>query len=129
MVQLEETELPALRAERDAIFGTSATDPGGVWMRLLQYKQKVRARLGGRHPLSKTVPNLGKVAVETYLSICHRFIDHWTRVNAALHAKLEAIEEADEVTLPLARAEKEKIFGDVPDDERDDESLVARALL
>lgn len=147
---LAETTLPALRAERDAIFGTDAKDPGGVWIRLLQYKKKVRALLGGRHPLSKTVPNLGKVAVENYLSICHRFIDHWTRVNAALptpmllgtftvamlqaahdaiDAKLQAIEEADKVTLPLARAEKEKFFGDVPDEERDDESVVARMLL
>ena len=152
VLQLEETELPALRAERNAKFGTSATDEGGVWMRLLQYKALVRARLGSRHPLSKTVPNLGKIAAENYLTICHRFIDHWTRVNAALpaasplvlgtftlgalqdahdalHAKLQAIEEIEEVTLPLTRAEKEKIFGDVPEEEREDDSLVARMML
>ncbi len=47
----------------------------------------------------------------------------------AIDAKLEAIETADQVTLPLDRVEKERFFGDVPDDERDDESVVARMLL
>jgi hypothetical protein len=147
---MEETTLPNLIAARDAIFGTSGTDPGGVWIRLLLYKDKVRKRLGARHPLSKTVPNLGKVTVETYLKIIHRFANHWALVNAALpsplvigtftvamllaahdaiDAKMTAIETMDEVTLPLARSEKEKFFGDVPDDERDDESVVARMLL
>ena len=57
--QLEESDLPNLRAERDGLWGLSPQDDDGIWFRLSQYKPLVRARLGARHPLSRTVPNLG----------------------------------------------------------------------
>lgn len=143
-------ELSLLLAERDAIFGTSHADQNGVWFRLRQYKPMVRLKMGVNHPLSKTVPNLGDITPKSYQSILHRFLNHWTRVDAALvtpltlgtfgiadlqaaHDSIEdkrkAIEATDEGALPLARAEREKLFGDVPEDERDDESIVARLQL
>ena len=54
-----ESDLAAARAERDGIFGLTADDDGGAWFRLRQYKTFVRARLGARHPLSRTVPSCG----------------------------------------------------------------------
>ena len=143
-------ELDQLRAERDAIFGTTSDDELGVWFRLKQYKPMVRLKLGARHPLSKTIPNLGNVRPSTHLSILHRFLNHWGRVNTALgtpltlgafsladlqtahdtiDAKRKAIEAIDDGSLPLARAEREKMFGDLPEDERDDESIIARLQL
>lgn len=142
--------LELLRAERDAIFGTDPDDETGVWFRLRQYKSMVRLKLGVRHPLSKTVPNIGDVRPSTYLSILHRFLNHWTRVNTALGAPLtlglfviadlqaahdtieekrRAIEAGEDGSLPLARAEREKLFGDMPEEERDDESIIARLQL
>lgn len=145
-----ESQLEYLRAERDSLFGRRPDDEAGVWFRLRQYKRIVRLKLGAKHPLSKTVPNLGDIMPRNYLSIINRFINHWTRVDAALGtpltlgafgiAELQAahdaieqkqndIEAIDEGSLPLARAEREKIFGDMPEEERDDESIVARLQL
>lgn len=145
-----ETLLDQLRAERDSVFGESHEDDDGVWFRLRQYKSMVRLKLGSKHPLSKTVPNLGTIRVERYLTIIHRFLEHWARVDAALgtpmtlgsfaiadlqtahdtiDTKIKAIEANEEAALPLARAEREKLFGDLSEDERDDESIIARLQL
>ncbi len=141
-------ELDSLRSERDDIFGTSEEDDGGVLFWLKEYKAAVKARLGGKHPLTRTVPNLGRVSPQSYLDILHRFIVHWTRVNAALvaplelgaftlgtlqtafnnlKAKIEAIEEAA-ITLDLKREKREQDFGDEPEDRRELTSIVAWLL-
>lgn len=150
ILQLAETELPVLRAERDAAFGTSSNDPGGVWMRLLQYKAYVKATLGVRHPLVKTIPNIGRVRVGRYRKILDRFIDHWEKVDeagggpmtlggfaiadleaaaATVEARLTEIEHLEESDLPLQRAERESLFGDVPEEERQPTSIIARLHL
>ncbi len=153
MVSLTETQLPGLIAERAAVWGNSPDDEAGVWFHLRLYKPMVRLRLGARHPLNKTVPNLGVIQPGTLGSICHRFEDHWARVNAALvaltlapltlgaftlvvlqtaHATLEAkntsLEALIEGTRPLLRAEMERLYGDVPEDDREEDSLVALML-
>jgi len=141
-------ELDSLRSERDDIFGTSEDDDDGVWFWLKEYKAAVKAQLGGKHALTRTVPNLGRVTPQDYLDICHRFIVHWLRVNAALptplvmgvfavatlqtaHAnlktKIEAIEEG-EVTLDLLRQDREQKFGDEAEDKRELTSIIARLL-
>lgn len=149
-VSLSETQLPVLIAERSAIWGNSPDDEDGVWFQLRLYKPMVRLRLGGRHPLNKTVPNLGDIFPNTLAGICYRFEDHWSRVNAALvaltkppltlgdftlamlqaaHATIEtkntAIKALVEGSRPLKRAEMERLYGDVPEDDREDDSLVA----
>lgn len=153
LVSLTETQLPMLIAERTAVWGNSPDDEDGVWFQLRLYKPMVRLRLGGRHPLNKTVPNLGEVQPGTLGSICHRFEDHWTRVNAALvaltlapltlgaftlallqaaqttlQAKNTAIEALIEGTRPLTRAQMERLYGDVAEDDREEDSLVALML-
>ena len=141
-------ELDSLRSERDDIFGTSESDDGGAWFWLKLYKEAVKSRLGGKHALTRTVPNLGKIQPKNYLDIIHRFIVHWTRVNAALptplalgaftlttlqtthtnlQAKIEAIEEA-EITLDLKREKREQDFGDEPDEKREATSIIAWLL-
>lgn len=141
-------EIAALISERDDYFGTSEDDDGGVWFWIKEYKAAVKARLGGRHALTRTVPNLGKILPKNYLDIVHRFIVHWTRVNAALatplvlgaftlatlvtahgnlQTKIEAIEEA-EITLDLKREKREQDFGDEREDKREQTSLVAWML-
>jgi len=87
IIQLE-GDLPALRAERDGIWGISPQDDDGVWFRLTQYKALVRARLGAKHPLARTVPNFGELNISRYLTITQQFIDHWERVNAGLASPL-----------------------------------------
>ncbi len=145
-----EGDLGAAIAQRDGIFGTGPDDEDGAWFRLKQYKSFVKARLGGRHPLSRTVPNLGPIQVERYIAILHRFIVHWQQVNAQLTpaltlgayalanlqtahddilARLETIEQLTESLLPLAREEREQMFGDEPDDKREETSIIARLLL
>lgn len=147
--QIEGSDLPTLREERASLWGISPEDDGGIWFRLTQYKTLVRARLGVRHPLSRTIPNLGVVTVERYLSIIQNFIDHWERVNAALTpdltlgtftlallqtardnlaTKLAAIATA-ETSLAVKRAEREQLFGDEAEEVRDETSLIARLLL
>ncbi len=146
---LEETELPLLRAERDALFGISPESDVGVWFWLNQYKPMVALRVGRRAPLTKTTPNLGKVQVDEYVVIVDRFLDHWTRVNAALSTPLTlgTFTRADlqakhdqidykvkmvaytQLTLNVDRAEREALFGDVLELERLDTSIVARLEL
>lgn len=145
-----DSDLQAARAERNAIFGQDPDDDGGVWFRLKQYKTFVRARLGARHPLSRTVPNLGRIRVERYHAILHAFIDHWERVNAeldpdltlgtytlsdlqaahdAMLAKIQEIEQLEQAQLPLVREEREQLFGDEAEEMRDETSIVARLVL
>lgn len=155
IAELVEGELPTLRSERDALFGKDNEDFGGVWFRLLQYKMLVKARLGTRHPLFDTVPNIGDVTPDNLLKILDRFIRHWTRVNAALasplvlgdpepdslsleqliqrrddiDAKIERIDDIETSELPHKRAQREALFGDVSEKKRLETSIIARMLL
>jgi len=142
-------DLIAARAERDALFGTSSELDEGIWFRLKQYKAMVKARLGARNPLTRTVPNIGFVTPQNYLAICHAFIDHWERVNAALTpdltigsftlANLQAAHDAIaakitqidaiELNLKLRREEREQLFGDEPEEVREASSIIAKLLL
>ncbi|MEN9575296.1 MAG: hypothetical protein RL514_3151 [Verrucomicrobiota bacterium] len=147
---LEETTLPALRSERDDLFGVDGTDVDGVWIRLLGYKGMVVARLGARHALARTVPNLGLVRVTDYLDIIERFHAHWLRVNAALPvaapltvgpltaalllarrgaltAKLKEVSDA-ELEISVKRADREQFFGDEATEVREPNSIIARLL-
>ncbi len=148
ILQLVATTLPLRMAERDALFGLTPDDDTGLWFWLNQYKAMVRA-LMPRTPLGRTAPNIGKVSIGEYLNILHRFLDHWKRVNEqlsaplligtmtlaelqarhdALHAKLLEVAGA-QGDLNLAREEREDLFGDVAEDEREDASVIARLLL
>lgn len=150
LLQLNDTELPALRSERDDLFGVSSSDPDGVWMRLLQYKPFVKAQLGIRHPLARTIPNIGRVTPIRYLEIIDQFANHWTRVNAGLQtpltigaftlanlqavrtnlaAKIIAIRELEEADLPLKRNQAEDFFGDVSEQAREPGSIISRLVL
>jgi hypothetical protein len=81
--------------------------------------------------------------------IMQQFIDHWERVNAALPSpltlgsfalanlqtaatnmdrKLKAVETA-ETTLAVRREEREQMFGDEPEELREETSIIARLLL
>jgi hypothetical protein len=150
ILALEETTLPALRSERDDIFGIDGTDVDGVWIRLLGYKALVVSRLGARHALARTIPNLGTVRVSDYLDLIERFHAHWLRVNAALpvaaplvvgpmtaalllarHAALKAkIKEVSDAELELSvkRADREQLFGDEAAEVREPNSIIARLL-
>lgn len=150
IMALEETTLPALRSERNDLFGIDGTDVDGVWIRLLSYKALVVSRLGARHALARTVPNLGDVMVKDYLDIIERFHAHWLRVNAALpvaapllvgpmtaalllarHAALKAkIKEVSDAELELSvkRADREQLFGDEAAEVREPNSIIARLL-
>ena len=147
---LEETTLPAIRSERDDLFGIDGADVDGVWIRLLSYKALVVARLGARHALSRTVPNLGLIRVGDYLNIIERFHTHWLRVNTALPvaaplvvgpltaalllarhvtltAKMKEVSDA-ELELSLKRADREQLFGDEAAEVREPNSIIARLL-
>ena len=143
------SDLEAARAERDSLFGTNSELDEGIWFRLKQYKAMVRARLGARNPLTRTVPNIGFVTPQNYLAICHAFIDHWERVNAALTPDLtlgsftlanlqtahDAIQtkivavDGTEINLRLRREEREQLFGDEPEDVREAKSIISKLLL
>jgi len=146
ILELDETTLPALRSERDDLFGLNAKDKDGVWFWLTQYKENVGLHVGRRHALARTVPNLAIVTPAEYLRIIQRFIDHWEKVNAAFPApfvlgtltlaglitkrgliedKLKAVGKA-EVDLNVAREEREQMFGDVAEEDRRDDSLITR---
>jgi len=147
ILEFEETTLPALRSERDTLFGANAEDVNGVWYWLMKYKENVQSWLGPKHALSKVVPNLGRVTPGDYQSIIQRFVDHWERVNAAgnamvlgamtlailtqkkdlMEAKNKLIRNA-EMSLAVAREEREDLFGDQPDDLREDTSIIAHLL-
>ncbi len=146
---LDETTLPAVRGERDAIFGLNAEAVNGVWIRLTQYKAMVQALLGANHPLARSVPNLGVVTPGEYINILHRFLPHWPRVNTALGApmtlgtftlaNLQTVHDnldlkIDEVTdaeteLGLGREQREVLIGDVPSDKREQAAIIARLEL
>ncbi len=146
---LNNVTLPALRAERDDLFGVDAQDEGGAWFYLTQYKPMAHLRLGRGHALRTTIPNVGTVNVEDYLSIIHNFLDHWKRVNTALvapmtlgafaiadlQAKHDAIDAKLKEThsakedLNVARAEGEALFGDVKDTEQLDTAIITRLEL
>lgn len=153
LISLAETQLATLIAERTTVWGNSPDDEAGIWFQLRLYKAMVRLRLGARHPLSKTVPNLGEIQPGTMCSICYRFEDHWTRVNAALAAltlapltlgaftlallqaaratidtKNTTIAVLVEGSRPLTRAQMERLYGDVAEDDREEDSLVAWML-
>ena len=149
ILQIEESDLPTLRAERDGIWGISTVDDDGIWFRLTQYKALVRARFGAKHPLARTVPNFGELTISRYLTVTQQFIDHWERVNAALPApltlgtftlallqtaytnldtKIKAVESA-ETTVAIKRAEREQLFGDEPEELREETSIIARLVL
>ncbi|MEY4200899.1 MAG: hypothetical protein RLZZ265_2639, partial [Verrucomicrobiota bacterium] len=150
IMALEETTLPALRSERNDLFGIDGTDVDGVWIRLLSYKALVVSRLGARHALARTVPNLGDVMVKDYLDIIERFHAHWLRVNtalpvavpllvgpmsaalllarhAALKAKIKEVSDA-ELELSVKRADREQLFGDEAAEVREPNSIIARLL-
>ncbi len=148
LLEMDETQLPHLISQRETTWGTGPEDTAGVWFRLKQYKKVVRTKLGKRHPLSRIVPNLGEIQPGTLVRICHRFEDHWTRVLAvkpgvtigpftlamlqAAHVSLHAIDLAEEtlveVTRPAQRSDMEHLYGDVADDDREDNSLVGIML-
>ncbi len=147
---LDATTLPALRSERDDLFGLDGTDVDGVWIRLLGYKALVASRLGARHSLTRTVPNLGLIRVTDYLDIIQRFHTHWVRVNAALPVaapllvgpmtaalllarhvsvkdKLKEVSDA-ELDLSVQRADREQLFGDEAAEVREPNSIISRLL-
>jgi len=148
LLGVDETQEPLLIAEREAIWGSGPEDEGGIWFFLRLYKGMVKSKLGTRHPLTKTVPNLGDTEPKFYVSICHRFEDHWERLlvvkpgaaigsftratlvtgHAAIEGKNAALETLREATRPLIRAEMERLYGDVTEDEREPDSLVAIML-
>lgn len=137
-------------SERDALFGIGPDDGSGAWARIKQFKTMVVARLGARHVLSRTVPNLGRITPQFYLDILHRFTDHWGRVNAALGAApltlgtfaladlqtlhdglMAKISEIDTITatLRVRRQEREQLYGDETEDLREETSIIARLSL
>ena len=145
-----EGSLTVAIGQRDGLFGTGPEDSVGGWSRLKQFKTLVVARLGARHVLSRTVPNLGRVGPGLYLDILHRYIDHWTRGNAALGATpltlgtftlanlqtlhddlMAAISQIDTLTamLRIRRQEREQLFGDETEAFRDESSILARLFL
>ena len=150
IMALAETTQPAIRSERDDLFGIDGTDVDGVWIRLLSYKPLVVARLGARHALARTVPNLGDVMVKDYLDIIERFHAHWLRVNTALPVaapllvgpmtaalllarhvsvkdKLKEVSDA-ELDLSVQRADREQLFGDEAAEVREPNSIISRLL-
>lgn len=149
ILQLE-SDLEVAIGDRDGLFGIGPDDDDGAWFRFKQYKALVQARLGARHVLSRTVPNLGRITPQNYLDILHRFIDHWERVNIALapnpltlgtftlallqtlHTNLMAkIAEIDTIqaTLRVRRQEREQLFGDETEEMREETSIIARLTL
>ncbi len=136
--------LPTLRGDRDLLFGTSADDTAGIWFWLVKYKAAVRLKLGRKTALARTIPNLGSITPGDYVDIAQHFIDHWELVNAALPdpfilgtltlanliAKRDAIEAKSrliskkEAALALLRQQREALFGDVSEDEREETSLI-----
>ncbi len=148
---LEDVDLPLLRSERDTLWGHSAVDEDGIWFWLLNYKTTVRSRLGRKNPLSQIVPPFRSASPGVYVTILDDFIRHWTRVNAALpvgspmllgtrtlanvqtihdtlQAKQTAIKEADQGDLALLRARRDAFFGDVPEEQREEDSIIADLL-
>lgn len=149
-IEQAENDLEFDRAQRTSVFGQNSQATGGVWFHVKLYKRYVQARIKKSNPLGRTVPNIGRVTIENYESILHRFLNHWTRVNAALGADLTlgdftlaqlqaahdqlvalalSIETAEQSTLPTLRAEREQMFGDEAEEERADDSIITLLLL
>ncbi len=149
IVTLESTTLRNQRAQRDTLFGATADDVNGVWFVLSLYKKMTRSRLPNNSPLRKTIPQIGLVYPGTYDAILGGFIEHWKLVNEALPptkplliagkslANIEAIrtqigglattvDEAFQTRLSVMRAEREQLFGDVIEDEREATSVIGR---
>ncbi len=143
---LETVELPGLLAERAAIWGIDADDFQKVWNVLTSYKPTVKSFLGPRHALVTTIPNMETQTPGNYLTMVHRFLRHWTSVNAAgaapmtigaytlanlqtahdtLTTKLQQIDQREH-DLGFARADKEVFFGDVLALLRERTSVIAR---
>ncbi|MCA9218964.1 MAG: hypothetical protein KDA71_01480 [Planctomycetales bacterium] len=143
-----EMQLIVARADRNAMFGS--TNEQGVWGRLKHYKPLLKARLGSRNPLARTVPAIGRVAPKHFNRILQAFIDHWAEVNAqvtpaftlgpytlamlqaeqaALAEKMTAISQLETALLPLAREQREQLFGDEAEEVREENSIVSRLLL
>ena len=149
--------MPAKRAQRDAIFGTSAQDSDGVWVYLGLYKSNLRLHLKRVLPpiLAKSLgaepPNIGPVRPGTYDAILESFINHWQLVNdacppakplvlseltlqilkdkrAEIAALSAQIDETVLTRLAVMRAEREQFFGDVREEERENDSILARLL-
>ena len=136
--------LPTLRNDRDLLFGTSADDTAGIWFWLVKYKAAVRLKLGRKTALARTIPNLGTITPGDYVDIIQHFINHWELVNAALPApfilgtltlagliaRRDAIEaktrviSKKEAALALLRQQRESLYGDVSEDQREETSLV-----
>ncbi len=148
-IEQAESDLEFDRAQRTSIFGENSKAEDGVWYKLRLYKRYVLARVKKSSPLGRTVPNIGKVTIENYEKILHRFINHWTRVNATLGTEMTlgdftlallqaahdqllalalAIETAEQSTLPTLRAEREEMFGDVDEEDRDADSIITLLL-
>ncbi len=155
IVAIEATGMPAKRAQRDALFGLDNEDLDGVWFYLLLYKAQVKLKLGPKAPLAKTAPNLGKVGPGSLDHILESYINHWTLVNEELAAKTppapelsigpitlaeltsrraqvaaltSQIDESVLTRLTVMRAQREEIMGDVKEEERADDSFIARAV-
>ncbi len=149
---IEATGMPLKRAQRDALFGATSEDVNGIWYFLSLYKGQVRLKLP-KSPFTKTVPNIGNVSPGGYDAILRRFGEHWALVNAALaaqtppaaplaigpitlgelearRAQIHTLEaEVDETVLTrlaVMRAEREQLYGDVREDDREATSLVSR---
>lgn len=148
--RMEEVLLPKLRADRDSMFGTDALEETGIRFWLSRYKNMARARLKPSDSLNKIIPNMGRVRVERYVEITQSFLEHWTHVNAVLNPPLtlgkytltdlqnahqqltqyaNQIFQIEKTLLPLARAERERIYGDVSEIERDPDSIITTLLL
>ena len=153
IVALEATGMPAKRAQRDALFGLDNEDLDGVWFYLLLYKGNVKLKLGPKAALSKTAPNIGKIGPGSLDHVLESYINHWTLVNKELadktppqpalvigpitlaeltsrRAQIAAltgqIDESVITRLAVMRVQREEIMGDVREDDRAEDSVVAR---
>lgn len=136
-------------ANRDAIWTGSGQGNHGIAFHLRLYPALVRARLGANHPQARLAPRLGEVTIERYLETCDRFLAHWQEVNVELGepllvglyqiedlaaartelaAEIEAIARSEREAR-RAVEERERLFGDLPADRREEQSIVSRLLL
>lgn len=150
IVLLRDTLLPTQRAQRDGAWGLTPDDPGGLWFKLKAYRPLLKAMLGARHPMARTIPNFVHITPGNYIAMCRAFIDHWTQVNAGLGASplilgtftlanlqtattnLEVLIRAvdnNELLLKVQREQLEQLFGDEADDVREPTSIIARLSL
>ena len=140
-----QTDASTVRSQRDTAWGLTPDDVNGVWFRLGQYGGACELNLPPGQALLNNLPTIGKVTIGEYLDILHGFLNHWTKVNAALvtpmtlgpltlaqlqtlHNTLDTlIQQADQienVELPLLRRNLDLLLGDVPKLERPVVSIV-----